>query len=212
MKKMFFFILMITSILNVVGQNLKPMKLNVPDKNRGESIMQTLSKRHSVREYANKKLELQDLSDLLWAANGINRPADGKRTAPSAMNTQEVDVYVCLPEGAYLYDALTHTLVPIVKDDLRPLVAGQQSFVKTAPVCLVIIADIARFKSGDKEHHLLMGAVDAGIVSQNISLFCAGTGLETVPRASMDQPGLRKALKLKDSQHLLMNHPVGYTK
>lgn len=212
MKNVFFLILTMVTISNVAGQELKPIKLNAPDKKRGVSIMEALEKRHSVREYANKALSQQDLADLLWAANGISRPATGKRTAPSAMNMQEVAVYVCLPEGAYLYDDGTHSLQPVVKKDLRPLVAGQQKFAAEAPVCLVLVADIARFQSGDKAQNLLMGAVDAGIVSQNISLFCAGVGLESVPRASMDQVGLRKALNLKDSQHLLMNHPVGYTK
>ena len=212
MKKMLLITLMTAMVMTVIGEELKPVKLNTPNKKRGVSIMEALEKRHSTREYADKELSRQDLSDLLWAANGVNRPATGKRTAPSALNMQEISVYVCLPEGTYLYDAQAHTLQPVVKGDLRPLVAGQQKFVATAPVCLVLVADVARFQSGDKEHNLLMGAMDAGIVSQNISLFCAGVGLETVPRASMDQNGLRKALKLGDNYHLLMNHPIGYSK
>lgn len=212
MKRILISCLLALTVSGAYAQELKSIKLNRPDTKRGMSLMQTLEKRCSVREYADKKLTIQDLSDLLWAANGVNRPESGKRTAPSAMNMQEVAVYVCMPEGAYLYDAKTHTLNPVAKGDLRPAVAGQQSFAAKVPVCLVLVADISRFTSGNKEQNLLMGAVDAGIVSQNISLFCTAAGLATVPRASMDQNKLRGALKLNESQHLLMNHPVGYAK
>lgn len=174
---------------------------------RGLPVMAALEERHSTREYAEKKLKLQDLSDLLWAAVGINRPESGKRTAPSAMNRQEIEVFVCLPEGVYCYDAKKHVLQPVAKGDYRPAVAGGQDFVKRAPVCLVIVADVSLFKG-----EILMPAVDAGIVSQNISLFCAATGLVTVPRASMDHEQLKKVLKLREGQRPLMNHPVGYGK
>lgn len=189
------------------AQDLKTVKLNKPDTQRGLSLMAALEQRHSTREFSDRKLELQDLSDLLWAAVGINRPESGKRTAPTAMNKQEIDVYVCLPEGAYLYDAGAHALTPVAKGDFRQAVAGGQAFAKTAPVCLVIVADLDKFKG-----EVLMPAMDAGIVSQNISLFCSAAGLITVPRASMDQDQLKKVLKLKDGQRPLMNHPVGYAK
>ena len=114
------------------AQDLKAIKLSSPDKNRGSSIMKALSDRHSDREYAAKELSLQDLSDLLWAANGINRP-DGKRTAPSALNKQDIDIYVIMKEGAYLYDAKANSLQPIAKGDHRAAVAGSQDFVKSAP-------------------------------------------------------------------------------
>lgn len=207
MKKSVLFLWMACMFAGVQAQGLKPLKLSKPDTKRGLPVMTALEKRHSTREYAGKKLELQDLSDLLWAATGVNRPESGKRTAPTAMNRQEIDVYVCLPEGAYLYDAASHTLNPVAEGDVRAAVAGGQEFVKTAPVCLVLVADLDKFKG-----EVLMPAMDAGIVSQNISLFCAGTGLVTVPRASMDHSQLKKALKLKDSQRPLMNHPVGYAK
>lgn len=207
MKKMLLLSLMTLMFMGLQAQDLKTLKLNKPDTKRGVSVMAAFEKRQSTREYADRKLETQDLSDMLWAANGINRPESGKRTAPTAMNKQEIDVYVCLPEGAYLYDAKIHALVPVAKGDFRPAVAGGQDFVTKAPVCLVIVADLEKF-----EGEVLMPAVDAGIVSQNISLFCAGMGLVTVPRASMDQVKLKTILKLKDSQQPLMNHPVGYAK
>lgn len=192
------------------AQDLQVIKLNAPDKTRGTAVMKAFSDRHSDREYASKELSAQDLSDLLWAANGINR-SDGKRTAPSALNKQDIDVYVVMKEGAYLYDAKAHALNPVAKGDHRPAVAGGQDFVKEAPVCLVLVSDLSRFGNvGDRTK--LMGAMDAGIVSQNINLCCAGLGLSTVPRATMDQAALKKILNLSDSQVLMMNNPVGYPK
>lgn len=205
-------LLLVGMISGAGAQELEVIKLNQPDKKRGLSVMQALEKRQSTRQYADKQLDMQDLSDLLWAANGINRPESGKRTAPSALNAQDVDVYVCFPEGAYLYDAKSNVLQPIAKGDFRLMVADSQEFAKEAPVCLVLVSDLNRFKRENKESMLLMGAVDVGIVSQNISLFCAATGLATVPRGYMNKDELKMALKLKESQHLLINHPVGYTK
>lgn len=190
----------------------KVVKLPKPNLNRSGAVMKALSERQSMREYASKALSLADLSDLLWAANGINRSDSGKRTAPSAMNKQDVDVYVVLPEGTYLYDAKNHQLNLVAEGDHRGAVAGGQAFVKTAPVSLVLISDISRFGDAKSARNQLMGAMDAGIVSQNISLFCSSANLATVPRASMDFDQLKKVLKLKETQMPMMNHPVGYFK
>jgi len=188
----------------------KQIKLNAPNKSRGTTVMKALSERHSVRDFSSKELSLQDLSDLLWAANGINR-SDGKRTAPSAMNKQDVDIYVIMKSGAYLYDAKNQALKPVVSKDLRGDVAGGQDFVKAAPVSLVLVSDISRFGSmASKEMNTIMGAVDVGTVCQNINLFCAATGLITVPRASMEKEALKQSLKLTNNQILIMNNPVGY--
>ena len=151
----------------------KVVKLPKPNLNRTGTVMKALSERQSTREYASKALTLADLSDLLWAANGINRSDAGKRTAPSAMNKQDVDVYVILSEGSYLYDAKNHQLNLIAEGDYRGAVAGGQAFVKTAPVSLVLISDVSRFGDAQKIQNQLMGAMDAGIVSQNISIFCS---------------------------------------
>ena len=174
--------------------------------------MTAVSDRHSDREFSTRELSLQDLSDLLWAANGVNRPGDGKRTAPSALNKQDVDIYVFLAKGVYLYDASKHVLKLVAEGDHRAVVAGRQDFVKQAPVSLVYVSDLSRVGMGLDEQVKLMGAMDAGIVSQNVNLFCAGVGLSTVPRASMDQEALRKLLKLSDTQVPMMNNPVGYSK
>ncbi|MDR1455030.1 MAG: SagB/ThcOx family dehydrogenase [Tannerella sp.] len=191
------------------AQELQEIRLKAPDKTRGSATMKALSDRHSDRAYSPRELDVQDLSDLLWAANGVNRP-DGKRTAPSAMNRQEVDVYAIRADGAYLYDAPSHSLKPVAGGDFRAAVAGGQEFAATAPVCLVTVVNLDRLGDPKAEHTRIIGAVDAGIVTQNINLFCAAVGLSTVPRASMDQEKLREALKLNDSQLPVMNNPVGY--
>lgn len=189
----------------------KVIKLPKPNLKRSGTVMQALSDRCSTREYAVKALTPADLSDLLWAANGVNRVAENKRTAPSAMNKQDVDVYVLLPEGGYLYDAKAHQLTLVAAGDFRTSVAGRQEFAKTAPAVLLLVSDISRFGENN-ERNRMMGAMDAGIVSQNISVFCAVARLGTVARATMDAAGLKTALKLKESQVPMLNHPVGYLK
>jgi nitroreductase len=233
------------------------IKLSEPGKTRGLPVMEALSMRASVREWSDRDLSPQDLSDLLWAANGINRP-DKRRTAASAMNAQDVDIYVFRMDGVYLYDAASHALVPIVEGDQRSQIgmtagggpggpgraggpgapgaagarggpgappagmpalppsaqagrgpAGPQS---TPPVQLVLVSDISRFRAGSPELKLEWAAIDTGIVSQNIALFCAGTGLGTRPRASIAKDRLKVLLKLKDTQYPLLEHPVGYRK
>lgn len=211
MKRILSVFVTLLIVVNVQAQEMKVIKLNAPDKTKGEPFMKVLNERRSDREYAPEMLSPQDLSDLLWATNGINRP-DGKRTAPSAKNVQDVDVYVVLKEGAYLYDAKEHALKPVAPGDFREAVAGGQDFVKSAPVSIVLVSELARLGNAAAEHTKLMGAVDVGIVCQNINIACAGLGLVTVPRATMDQATLRKELKLTDTQLLLMNNPVGYPK
>ena len=192
------------------AQATTDIKLNAPDKSRGTSVMQALAQRHSTRESDTRMLADTDLADLLWAANGVSR-ADGKHTAPSALNRQDIDIYVISAKGAYLYRADTHTLSLVAEGDHRKLVAAGQTFVEAFPVSLVLVSDLSRLGE-DNERTRLMAAVDAGCVSENISLFCAATGLATVPRATMSQEGLAKVLKLKPAQLPLINHPVGYFK
>ncbi len=205
--------------------DLKTIKLNEPNKTRGVPVMQAFALRASVREWSDKDLNLQDLSDLLWAANGINRP-DGKRTAPSAMNAQDIDIYVFMKDGAYLYDPAGHLLKPIVTGDhrlevtMRPGGPGAKPMAQPgpggpgtpAPVQLFLVSDISRFQRGETAGKLEIAALDAGIVSQNIALFCSGTGLATRPRASMDKAKLKELLKLTDTQYPFLNMPVGYVK
>ena len=186
------------------------IRLKKPDLERGMPVMTAFSLRASASGYNAKPLSLEDLSDLLWAANGINREDEGKRTAPTAVNAQDIDLYVFLPEAVYLYNAKENQLEKVVEGDHRKLVAAQQEDVAKAPVICLMVSDISRFPWGDDNSKMNMAAMDAGIVSQNISIFCAGTGLVTRPRASMNVQGLRQVLKLTDSQHPLMNNPVSY--
>jgi len=208
MKQMLILSIIMVFTGSVQAQELKSVALLNPDKKRGLPLMEALDVRASVREWSPEKLSLQDLSDLLWAANGINRPAEGKRTASSAMNAQDIDIYVFMDDGIYLYDAPKHVLNQVVAGDYRVL-PGKTD----APVNLVLITDISKFRAGNDSLKIGWGNIDAGIVSQNISLFCSATGLKTRPRASF--PGaekIRELLKLKGSQYILLNHPVGYKK
>ena len=195
---------------NIQAQDLKVIKLNPPNKTRGASVMKALDDRKSIREYSPESLNPQDLSDLLWAANGVNRP-DGRRTAPTARNLQEVDMYVIFPEGAYFYDHKEHALNPVAAGDFRAAVAASQDFPKTAPLCIVLVADMNKYGNLN-EQSKLMAAVDVGIVCQNINIACAAFGLATVPRGIMDHATLKSALKLTDMHLLLINNPVGYPK
>jgi len=212
MKRIIIYICFLILSNTLFAQDLKPIALNPPELKRGLPVMEALSLRASATEFTGTKLSLQDLSNLLWAANGVNRKETGKRTAPSAMNSQDIDVYVFAEEGAYFYDAAKHILNPVVSGDQRGLVAGNQVEFAKAAVILVLVSDISRFKSGDEPSKLSWAAMDAGIVSQNIAIFCAGTGLNTRPRATMDLEKLQSVLHLKDSQHLILNNPVSYKK
>ena len=204
----YFTILLIS--LGIHAQELSSFKLLPPDTQRGLPVMQALKQRASVSAFSSKSLSQQDLSDIIWAANGVNRPAEGKRTAPSARNSQDIDVYVILESGAYLYDANKHELIPIITGDYRQLVSGRQTNMANAPLMLVLVSDLSRFSGNNQELKIQWAAIDAGIVSQNIALACAGLGLVTRPRASMDAERLREVLKLGENQRLLLNHPIGY--
>lgn len=193
-----------------MAQETAIIKLNPPDKERGLPVMKALSLRESASAWDATSLSFQDLSDLLWAAIGINRPDEGKRTAPSARNAQDIDLYVFMKEGVYFYDAKEHLLIPVADGDYRNAVAGRQEEVAVAPVICLMVSDISRFSGGEESLKLSLAAMDAGTVSQNINIFCAGTGLATRTRAIMDQQKIREILKLKDTQHPMLNNPVSY--
>lgn len=192
----------------VSAQNVK---LPEPDKNVSMTLYQALQQRKSVREYSTKDIDDMKLSQLLWAAVGINRP-DGHLTAPTAINAQDISVYVCRKDGAYLYVAKDNTLQKVSDKDLRKSVASAQAFAADAPISLVIVTDNAKFRGGSTNGPTISGAIDAGYVSQNIDLACEALGLCTVPRATMDKEALKKELKLTDSQNAILNHPIGYKK
>ncbi|MDR1742564.1 MAG: SagB/ThcOx family dehydrogenase [Dysgonamonadaceae bacterium] len=183
--------------------------LNAPDINRGEPVMKALSQRASARVFTSTQLKLQDLSDLLWAANGINRPDEKKRTAASAVNAQDIDVYTFMQSGTYLYDASAHQLVLVAEGDNRSIFSRNENETLPALICL-LVSDISRFRMGDDAQKREMAAMDAGIVSQNIAVFCASVGLLTRPRAMMNKPKIKELLQLSDSQIPMLNLPVSY--
>ena len=193
------------------AQDLKPVQLLPPNLDGGKPLMQVLKARATSRAFDTEKLSDQVLSNLVWAAFGINRPDSGRRTAPSAQNWQEIDVYVVLASGTYAYDARAHALTPVVADDLRAL-TGKQGFAKDAPVTLVFVADYARMGRASQEDKDLYSAADTGYISQNVYLFCASEGLATGVRGSIDRPVLAKAMKLRPEQKIMLAQSVGYLK
>jgi len=206
-----FLAIVLVACTTVAAQDLAPVKLPAPETDGGKPLMQALKARQSAREYGTGKLPAQVLSNLLWAAWGINRP-DGHRTAPSASNKQEIDVYVTLPDGAYVYDAKANVLNPVAAGDLRAA-TGTQPFPATAALNLVYVADTTKVArpATDPQQAMNIGA-DAGFISANAYLFCASEGLATVVRASVDKAALAKALKLRDAQVIVLAQSIGYPK
>ena len=193
------------------GQELKPIKLLTPQMDGGKPLMQALKDRKSTREFKNEMLLPQVLSNLLWAAFGINRQDSGKRTAPSASNMQEIDIYVATAEGLYLYDAKEHILQPVFAGDIRAA-TGKQSFVKDAAVNLIFVADYSKMGKRDDNRKAITSSADTGFISQNVYLFCASEGLATVVRGLADKPALSKIMKLRPDQKITLTQSVGYPK
>ena len=193
------------------GEVLKPMVLMKPQTDGGRQLMQVLKDRRSSRSFSSEKLPLQVLSNLLWAAFGVNRPDSGGRTAPSAKNAQDIDIYVAMADGLYLYDARTQTLNPVLAEDVRAL-TGRQSFVKEAPLNLIYVSDLARLTNSSQEDKDLYSAAGAGFISENVYLFCASEGLATVVRASIDRQALATVMKLRPDQKIILAQTVGYPK
>lgn len=184
----------------------------LPQPTTGEvkmTLMDALKQRCSEREYdSSRMVDDQTLANLLWAACGISRPESGKITAASAINAQDIHVYVCTAQGAWLFQPKDNSLLKITDQDLRKAVAGRQDFAATAPVSLVLVSDLSKF--GGRGSGETFGCMDAGYVSQNIYLACTALGLKTVARASMFKDELSEGLKLNENQVLMLNHPVGY--
>ena len=190
---------------------LKPIQLLPPQTDGGRPLMQVLKDRKSSREFSTEKLQPQVLSNLLWAAFGISRPDSGKRTAPSAVNWQEIDVYVAMAEGLYLYEAKGHTLQPVLAQDVRAA-AGIQPFVKDVPVNLIYVADFTKMGKASPDDKVFYSAADTGFISENVYLYCASEGLATVVRNLIDKPALSKIMKLKPEQRVILAQSVGYPK
>ena len=215
MKKILFFAtclgLVFSIFCSAFAEELKPIQLPKPQVDGGKPLMQVLKERSSSREFSSQKMPLQVLSNLLWAASGVNRPESGRRTAPTAANWQEIDIYLAMAEGLYLYEAKSHLLKPVLAEDIRAL-TGRQSFVKDAPLNLIYVADFSRIGRGTNEEKDFFSAADTGFIAQNVYLFCASEGMATVVRANIDKPTLAKTMKLGPDQRITLSQTVGYAK
>ena len=195
----------------IYSQELKEEKLPAPQMEGGRPLMEVLKDRHSSREFSPEELPLQVLSNLLWAGFGINRPDSGKRTAPTAVNWQNIDIYVTLSKGLFLYNAKENILEPILSEDIRAA-TGSQSFVKDVPVNLVYVADFSRIPRGTDEDKNFYSAAHTGFISQNVYLYCASEGLATVVRGLIDREAMAKVMKLHPEQKVMLAQSVGYPK
>lgn len=190
------------------GDGAAAIPLPPAERQGGLPLMDALGLRRSARAFDRAELPLPVLSNLLWAAWGVNRE-DGGRTAPSALGVQEIDLYVALPAGAYLYDAAAHALQRVAACDLRR-VTGYQDFVGDAPLDLVFVADHARMRMVPAAQRESYAAVAAGAIAQNIYLFAAANGLATVIRAWIDRGAIADALGLTHDQQVLLSQTLGY--
>ena len=195
MKKLFTFAAVFMAAALFAAEEIQ---LPAPQKSGGMSLREALNNRRTVRKFQDKELTLQQISDMVWSANGINRP-DGKRTAPSALNRQNILVYVALKDGAYLYDPQKHILEKVSDKDLR-----RSCGRFTAPCYMVLVGDLS------KDNREIAAAVNGGYVSQNIYLAAVANGLGTCAMGSIaNKNELIKELKLgKNTPYLV--HPVGF--
>jgi nitroreductase len=192
-----------------LARELPPIQIPKPQAGGG-TLVQLLEKRASSRQFGPEPLPPTVLANLVWAAAGINRP-DGRRTAPTASNRQEIDVYVAAVDGLYFFDPKASLLKPILAEDIRRL-TGTQPYVGQAAVNLVFVADMAKMSGLTDEQKTTYAAADTGFISQNVYLYCAAEGLATVVRASIDKVALAKAMKLRPDQVITLAQSVGYPK
>jgi nitroreductase len=192
------------------AQETRVIKLPPPQTAGGGELLQALKLRKSTRAFSARPLPQELLSTLLWAAFGINRSASGGRTAPSAHNWQEIDVYAALPDALYRYDARAHALNLSVSGDLRPL-TGVQDFVGAAPLNLVYVADFSRMKDASETDRTFFAATDAAVIAQNVYLFCAAMNLAVVVRGLVDRRKLAPAMGLRRDQRIVLAQSVGFS-
>lgn len=171
------------------------IQLPAPQTEGGMPLMDALKNRKTVRTFTSQELDEQTLSNLLWAANGINRE-DGKHTAPSAMNLQEVVIYAVMPKGVYYYYPKGHFLKRVMKEDLRPLVGN-------APLTLLYAANLA-------QQTKINAACDIGFIGQNVYLFAAANGLATVFKGSLNTAAIDQKLELRLGQEVMYGQSIGY--
>jgi len=208
MKKIIISFLLFISWTICSAQVIETITLPSAQKTGGMPVMEAFQLRKSQRSFSSKDLTTQQLSNLLWAAYGINRP-DGFRTVPAAKNWYEYDIYVLKSDGWYLYEVGKHALLKMGNEDLR-IYGGTQDFVKAAPVILVYVADFGRMNDTTDELRKFFSAVDVGYISQNVYLWCASEGLATIILGQVDKVKVREVLKLKANQQVILSQPVAY--
>jgi SagB-type dehydrogenase family enzyme len=186
-----------------------PIHLPPPETSGGMPLMQALKNRMSTKTFTEQSIPQDQISNLLWAAFGINRPGSGKRTAATAVNCQDIEIYVVLEKATYVYQAKGHRLIPVVNRDVRSL-AATQGYAKVAPINLVYVSDYSKMADRFKDKKPIYAAFHAGSISQNVYLYCASAGLGAVVRDSVDRDGLKVALNLRDDQVIVMAQSVGY--
>lgn len=211
MKKSVFILCLLIFSKITVSQELQPIKLLSPQTEKGKTLMKALEERCTTREYSDRAMSLQDISNVLWAANGVNRVKEMKHTAPTAMNWQEIDIYVVLGKGIYRYDPHDSTLYPVVKGDLRDQ-AGTQDYVKTAPLNLIYVADYSKMKNAEEAKKESYASADAAFIAQNVYLFCAAFDMGCVVRALVDREILSATLKLRPGQYIVFGQTIGFLK
>jgi len=208
MKKIILSVILMMAVGMPAALSQTVIQLPTPLKNSTMTLVEALEKRCSTRQFSDTPISDQTLSDLLWAACGINRPDEGKLTVPSAMNRQDVEVYVCRADGVWLYSAQANTLTQKSTADLRMSFGRGKMEKPEAPIILLLVSDKMKFEMIDRDFCDL----DAGYVSQNIGLACAAMGLGSVARAGMNRDLLKTTLGLTDTQVVILNHPIGYPK
>lgn len=209
--KLLLLLALIFPLVSLAAEVGDVVKFDAPPQKVGRDIMQAFANRKSSTGFSGRPLPVKDLGNVLWAANGINRPESGMRTAPSALNKQDIDIYIFDQKSVYKYNPKDHSMNLVVKGDHRALFTER---MKT-PVIILLVSDVSKFDGGGygtEDDFRRMGAFDAGIVSQNISLYCSAMGIATRVRASMDGPGIQKLLGLGPKQVPMLNHAIGYNK
>jgi nitroreductase len=193
------------------AQELRPIELPAPRADFGRSLAQALKLRRLTREFAARPLPPQVLSELLWSAYGVNRPATADRTAPSWRHARETDIFAAMADGVWRYDPIAHRLLPQLAADVRAP-TGAQDFVGSAPLDLVYVSNAEHLSGVPREEQHRVAAADTGFIGQNVYLYCASEGLACVFRASLDQERLARTLKLAEAQFITFAQTVGYPK
>lgn len=210
MNKILINSLLLVLSINTYSQKMERILLNKPDTTGGLPVMKALAHRASASAFDTAEMNINDISNLLWAANGINRATTGKRTAASSYNSQDIDIYFFMKSGVFVYNPKENALDPVVNGDHRHLIASSQAFVNDSKQILLLVSDTGRFRDGTIAEKMNWAAIDAGIVAQNIMIFCASEGFRSRPRVYMETEKIREVLKLRESQHPILNVPVSY--